>query len=87
MPVREQREKLNQLSKLCSRKGILPRPMHIWGLAVGSARAECSGGSASLFRRMHNGIQVAVKVMNLTRSSDRDKVFRVSSISKSTTLY
>ena len=87
MSNRERREKLNQLTKLCSRKGILPRSMHVWGLSEGSAEAECSGGFASLFRRMHNGIQVAVKVVNLTRTSDRDKVFRVSSISGSTALH
>ena len=60
--------------------------MHIHGLAEGSTEAECSGGFASLFRRMHNGIQVAVKVMNLTHTSDRNKVLRVSSISSSTAL-
>ena len=86
MSDRERRKKVNQLSKICSRKGILPKSMHIRGLAEGPAEARCSGGFANLFRSMHNGIQVAVKVMKLTQASDHDEILRVSSITVSTDL-
>lgn len=84
MSDRERSKKVNQLSKICSEKGILPRSIHIQGLSLGSAEAERSGGFANVFRRMHDGMQVAVKVMTLTLAGDRDKVFRVSTISTST---
>jgi len=86
MSDQERWKKVNKLSKICGRTGILPRSIHIYGLPEGSAEAKCFGGCASIFKHTHNGIIVAVKVVNAYLANDINNVFRVSPISTTTVL-
>jgi len=52
--------------------------MHIKGLPEEFAEAECLGNYASVFKNIHNGILVTVKVIRIL-ASDTDSIFRVSS--------
>lgn len=87
MSDQERGEKVNKLSKICGRTGVLPQAMRIRSLPEGSEEPECFGGFASIFKHMHNGIRVAVKVINTYATSDTDNVFRVSFVPMSTDLY
>ena len=78
MSDQERGKKVRKLSGICGQKGVLPRSMHIEGLSEGSAEAECLGGYASVFKTMHDGVLVAVKVIRMYLTSDTDSVFRVS---------
>lgn len=79
MSDQERGRKVKKLSRICGRKGVLPQSMYINGLPEDSAEAECLGGYASVFKRMHNGILVAVKVIKIYITSDTESIFRVSS--------
>lgn len=76
--MHEWKKKLNQLLKICS-DGVLPRTMHVQDPSEGTAQVGCFGGSATIFKCLHNGAKVAVKVINTQISSFGD-AFRVSAI-------
>ena len=80
MSDQERGRRVKKLSRICGQKGILPRSMHIKGLSEESTEAECLVGYASVFKNLHNGILVAVKVIKIYLTSDTESIFRVSSI-------
>jgi len=80
MSDQERGKKVKKLSRICGQTGVLPRSMHIQGLSEGSTEPECHGGYASVFKNMHDGILVAVKVIKMYLTSDTNSIFRVSSI-------
>jgi len=80
MSDQERGKKVKKLSGICGQKGVLPRSMHIEGLSEGSAEAECLGGYASVFKTVHDGVLVAVKVIKMYLTSDTESIFRVSSV-------
>lgn len=80
--MHEWKKKLNRLLKICS-EGILPRTAHIQDPYEGTAQVGCFGGSATVFKCLHNGAKVAVKVINAQISSFGN-AFRVSAISMPT---
>ena len=84
MSDQERGKKVNKLAKICGQKTMLPRSMRIEGLSEGSAEAVCSGGHASIFKHTHNGIPVAVKVINRYFTSDANNLLRVSPVPTST---
>ena len=84
MSDQERGKKVNELAKICGQKAILPRSVCIGDLSEGSAEAVCSEGHAGIFKHTHNGIPVAVKVVNAYFTSDANDVLRVSPVPTST---
>ena len=75
----EDRHKLlNILCKMCSRKQMIPKSMHVDKHLNGELIEKYYGGQAIISRAEHNGRPVAVKTVRIYLTSDFSKCFSVS---------
>lgn len=70
---RERPEFLNSLCKMCYRQRSLPKSMVITHFPDLSEIPQCGGGSADVYRCEYAGRHVAVKVIRVYLSRDRDR--------------
>ncbi|KAF9790526.1 kinase-like domain-containing protein [Thelephora terrestris] len=69
IPDRERQKLLNKLCKTCSRYRAIPASMHIPDCSQGSVEVA-EGNSAIVWKSMHKGVCVAVKVFRVFLTSD-----------------
>ena len=72
MPDKERKKLLNELCKMCGRKGVIPSSMHIPDCSNGAAEIEYQGGFASVSRSKYGGYQVAIKTVNTNTKTLKD---------------
>ena len=69
---------LESLVKVCVKNDLLPRSLQI-ELPLGPADTpHCRGGFGDVLKRMHQGNEVAVKVLRTSPDCDLRKITRVS---------
>ena len=69
---------LNILCKMCSRQRMVPKSMLAGEHLNGELIEEYEGGHATIYRGVHEGRPVAVKVMRVYATSDSDKCCSVN---------
>jgi len=80
MSDRERLKLFNKFRKTCSRHRVVPKSMHIPDCSEGSTEVA-SGEYADVSQGIHEGRQVAIKVVRVSTTSDLDVILGVSLLS------